>query len=172
MTFFLELVRNFPDLLEMHKTGEQIKINTRGKVVTAEGLKHREGKLTKKNMSPNSSSAALSDHGHKNPNVLPPSSQNVSADGRGHHFQDGMHSTTSVTEPSLRQTWDESKKFQAAQQTGQPQHTPPTLPSQAASFSPPSDAGGNVGAQARMSWYFRELHPASPIHQPVTRARW
>ena len=115
----------------------------------------------KENRSPNSGSAAVSERSHNKPTVFSSSSQNAATPARG---QDGMPLNTSATIPSLWRAFEESK-FQAAQQTGQTQHSPPTLPSQAASFSPPSGAGGNVGSRQERGrgsseHYSRSLQPA------------
>ena len=77
-------------------------------------------------------------------NFFPP--QNVASQGTGHSIRGYMPPTTSATAPSLGITWDNSLKFQTAQQTGQPPYTRPTQPLQPTSFSPPFGASGNAGA--------------------------
>ena len=73
-------------------------------------------------------------HRSPNPNIFS-SPQNVASQGTGHSIPDYMRPTTSAPTSSLRQTWDNSLKFQREQQRGRQPYTAPTMPSQPRFFS-------------------------------------
>ena len=126
------------------------------------------------NRSPNSGSPAPSGRGYESPTVFSPSSQNAAARSSDHSIREYMPSTTSAPTASLAKTWDDSLKFQTAQQKGQELPRTATLVSQATPYAPSSSADRNAGATQKRGGGTGGDFPRltkSPTFQPSQRSK-